>query len=118
MRGTERWRAKAGRIRCRRKWGDVQRVMNLNSGNMTCYTCQNRSIWQILRKLEAVLPEDTDIWAYNQKMFHHMIVHMLHYVQSSFIYKSQNMKTTQMSLNRLMYRENVVHLYSRILLSY
>ena len=34
---------------------------------------------------------------------------MLHYVHSSLIYNSQKLETTQMSLNRGMDTENVVH---------
>jgi hypothetical protein len=36
---------------------------------------------------------------------------MLHYVQSSLIYNSQKLERTQMSLNRGMDTENVVHLH-------
>jgi hypothetical protein len=36
---------------------------------------------------------------------------MLHYVNSSLIYNSQKLDTTQMSLNRGMDTENVVHLH-------
>jgi hypothetical protein len=42
---------------------------------------------------------------------------MLHYVHSSLIYSSQKLKRTQMSLNRGMDTENVVHLYNGVLLS-
>jgi hypothetical protein len=41
---------------------------------------------------------------------------MLHYVHSSLIYNIQKVETTQMSLNRGMDTENVVHLYNRVLL--
>jgi hypothetical protein len=37
---------------------------------------------------------------------------MLHYVHSSLIYNSQKLERTQMSLNRGMDTENVVHLHS------
>jgi hypothetical protein len=43
---------------------------------------------------------------------------MLHYVHSSLIYNSQKLKRTQMSLNRRMDTENVVHLHNGVLLSY
>ena len=36
---------------------------------------------------------------------------MLHYVYSSLIYNSQKLERTQMSLNRVMDTENVVHLH-------
>jgi hypothetical protein len=36
---------------------------------------------------------------------------MLHYVHSSLIYKSQKLERTQISLNRGMDTENVVHLH-------
>jgi hypothetical protein len=39
-------------------------------------------------------------------------------VKSSLIYNSQKLKTTQMSLNRGMDRENVVHLHNGVLLGY
>jgi hypothetical protein len=43
---------------------------------------------------------------------------MLHYVHSSLIYNIQKLGTTQMSINRGMDTENVVHLHNGILLSY
>jgi hypothetical protein len=43
---------------------------------------------------------------------------MLYYVHISHIYNSQKPETTQVSLNRGMDAENVVHLNSGILLSY
>jgi hypothetical protein len=42
---------------------------------------------------------------------------MLHYVHSILIYNSQNLERTQMSLNRGMDTENVIHLYNGLLLS-
>jgi hypothetical protein len=42
--------------------------------------------------------------------------HMLHYIHSSLIYNSQKLERTQMSLNRGMDTENVVHLHK--ILSY
>jgi hypothetical protein len=42
---------------------------------------------------------------------------MFHYIHSSFIYNSQNLERTQMSLNREMDTENVVHLHNGVLLS-
>jgi hypothetical protein len=41
---------------------------------------------------------------------------MLHYVHSSFIYNSQMLESTQMSLNRGIDTENVVHLHNDVLL--
>jgi hypothetical protein len=40
--------------------------------------------------------------------------HMLHYVHSSLIYNSQKLGRTQMPLNRVMGRENVVHLHNGV----
>jgi hypothetical protein len=40
---------------------------------------------------------------------------MLYYVRSSLIYNSQKVEITQMSLNRRMDAENVVHVYNGIL---
>jgi hypothetical protein len=39
---------------------------------------------------------------------------MLHYVHSSLIYNSQKLERTQMSLNRGMNTENVVHLLDHL----
>jgi hypothetical protein len=44
--------------------------------------------------------------------------HMLQYVHSSLIYNSQKLEKTQMSFNSGMDTENVVYLYSGVLLSY
>jgi hypothetical protein len=43
---------------------------------------------------------------------------MFHYVHSKLIYHSQKLELTQMSLNRGMNTENVVHLHNGLLLSY
>jgi hypothetical protein len=43
---------------------------------------------------------------------------MLHYIHSSLIYNSQKLETTQVSLNRGMDTENVVHLHNGVLLIY
>jgi hypothetical protein len=43
---------------------------------------------------------------------------MLHYVYSSLIYNSQKLERTQMSHNRGIDTENVVHLQHGVLLSY
>jgi hypothetical protein len=43
---------------------------------------------------------------------------MLPYVHSSLIYKSQKVERTQMSFNRGMDTETVVHLHNRVLHSY
>jgi hypothetical protein len=43
---------------------------------------------------------------------------MLYYVHSSLIYNNQKLERTQMSLNREMDTENVVHLHNGVLLSY
>jgi hypothetical protein len=37
---------------------------------------------------------------------------MFHYPHSSLIYNSQKLERTQMSLNRRMHTENVVHLHN------
>jgi hypothetical protein len=44
--------------------------------------------------------------------------HVFHYVHSSFICDSQKLETTQISHNRRVDTENVVHLLNGILLSY
>jgi hypothetical protein len=43
---------------------------------------------------------------------------MLHYVHISLICNSQKLERTQMSLNKGMDIENVVHLHNGVLLSY
>jgi hypothetical protein len=43
---------------------------------------------------------------------------MLDYVHSSLIYYSQKLEKTQMSLNRGMDTENVIHLHNGVLFSY
>jgi hypothetical protein len=43
---------------------------------------------------------------------------MLHYVLSSLIYNNQKLERTQMSLNKGMDTENVVHLHNGVLPSY
>ena len=43
---------------------------------------------------------------------------MLHYVHCSLIYNSQKLEITQISLNRGMDTENVVHLHNEVLVSY
>jgi hypothetical protein len=40
---------------------------------------------------------------------------MLHYVHSSLIYNRQKLERTQMSLNRGMDSENVIHLHNGVL---
>jgi len=44
--------------------------------------------------------------------------HMFHYVHNDLICDSEKLETTQMSHDKRMDRENVVHLHSGILLSY
>jgi glucosamine 6-phosphate synthetase-like amidotransferase/phosphosugar isomerase protein len=43
---------------------------------------------------------------------------MLHYVHNNIIYNSQKLKRTQISFNRGMDTENIVHLHNRVLFSY
>jgi hypothetical protein len=43
---------------------------------------------------------------------------MLHYVHFSLIYNGQKLEKTQMSLNRGIDTDNVVHLHNGVLLSY
>jgi hypothetical protein len=43
---------------------------------------------------------------------------MLQYVHSSLIYNSQKLESTQMSLNRGMDTENMVHLHNGVVHSY
>ena len=43
---------------------------------------------------------------------------MLHYVHNSLTYNSQKLETTQMSVNREVDTENMIHLHNEILLRY
>jgi hypothetical protein len=80
-----------------------------------------KSIWRILRNLDIVLPEDSttpilgiypkDVLSYHKNMCSTTL-------HNSFIYNSQRLETTQMSLNRRIDTENMVHLHNTILLSY
>jgi hypothetical protein len=74
-----------------------------------------------LRKLYIVLPEDPAIQflgIYPEDVPTCNKDNMLHYVLSTLIYNSQKLKRNQMSLNRRMYTEYVVHLHSGVLLNY
>jgi hypothetical protein len=53
-----------------------------------------------------------------QEMLQHVIrTCMFHYAHSSYIYNSPKLETTQMSLNRGIDTENVVHLHNGVLLT-
>ena len=71
-----------------------------------------KSVWWFLRKLDTVLPEDPAIPLLGIYPEDVPTGNMLHYVHSSPAYNSQTMERTQMSLNRGMDTENVVHLHS------
>jgi hypothetical protein len=43
---------------------------------------------------------------------------MLYYVDNSLIYNNQKLERTQMSFNRGMNTENVIHLYNEVLHNY
>jgi hypothetical protein len=58
-----------------------------------------KSIWQFLRKLEIVLPEDPAIPLMGIYPEDAPTYNMLHYVHRSLIYNSQKLETTQISLN-------------------
>ena len=76
-----------------------------------------KSIWRFLRKSEIDLPEDPAIPLLStQKMVQQGQV--FHYVHSGFICDSQKLETTQISHNRKMDTENVVHLHNGIVFSY
>jgi hypothetical protein len=67
-------------------------------------------VWRFLRKLDIVLQDNPAIPLLD--------IYPEDYVHSSLIYNSQKLERTQISLNRGMDAENVVHLYKGILLSY
>jgi hypothetical protein len=83
----------------------------------------NKSV-SFFRKLDIVLPEDRaihllaiypkDVLTSNEDL---LIKNMPHYVHSSLIHNSQKLERTQVSLNRTMNAENVVHLSIGELLS-
>jgi hypothetical protein len=77
-----------------------------------------KSVWQLLRKLDIVLPEDPAIPLLGLYPEDVPTCNMLHYVHRSLFYNSQKLERTQMSLNRGMDTENVVHLHNGVLLSY
>ena len=56
-------------------------------------------------------------WAYSQKFPSMPQGHVFHYIHSNLVCDSQKLETTQMSYNRRMNTENVVHLHNQILLS-
>jgi hypothetical protein len=72
-----------------------------------------KSVWQFLRKLETVLPEEPaipllgiypeDAPTYNKDSCFTMFI-------AALLYNSQKLERTQMSLNRGMDTENVVHI--------
>jgi hypothetical protein len=83
-----------------------------------------KSVWRFLRKLDIVLPVDPaipllGIYPEDAPTCNNYVhINMFHYVHSNHIYNNQKVETTQMSLNRGMDTENVVHLHNGILLSY
>jgi hypothetical protein len=80
-----------------------------------------KSVWRFLRNLDIVIPEDPaipllgiypeDVSTGKKDTCSTMFI-------SSLIYNSQKLERTQMSLNRGMDTENVVHLHNGVLLSY
>ena len=80
-----------------------------------------KSVWQFLRKLDIVLPEDPaipllgiyleDVPTCNKDTCFAMFI-------AALFYNSQKLERTQMPLNRGMDTENVVHLHNGVLLSY
>ena len=88
--------------------GGIASLYN-HSGNQSGGSSENWT--KYYRRIQQYLS-----WAYTQKMF--QLGHMLHYVHNNLIYNSQKLKRTQMSFNRGMDIENVVHLYNGVLFSY
>jgi hypothetical protein len=80
-----------------------------------------KSMWQFLRKLGIVLPQDQAIpllriYPQNAPSSHKDTFSAVN--KSSFICNSQKQETTQMSLSWRVDKGNVVHLHNGILLSY
>jgi hypothetical protein len=71
-----------------------------------------KSFFQFLRKLDIILPEDPAILLLDIYPEH------IPTCKKDHIYNSQKVERTQMSLNREMDTENVVHLHNGVLLSY
>jgi hypothetical protein len=61
-----------------------------------------KSVWQILRKLDIILPENPVIPSGHIAK---RCSNMFHYVHSSLIYNSQKLKRTQMPFNKGIYRK-------------
>jgi hypothetical protein len=57
-------------------------------------------------------------WAYTQKILQHVTRTHAPLFHSRHIHNSQKLERTQLSLNRGMNTENVVHLHNGVLLSY
>jgi hypothetical protein len=78
------------------------------------------SFWNILRKLEIDLPEDPEIYLGSilERWPTMPQGHVFHYVHSGLVCDRQKLETTQMSHDRRIDTENVVHLHNGILLSY
>jgi hypothetical protein len=77
-----------------------------------------KSVCWFLRKLDIVLPEDPAIpllGIYPEIVPSGKKDTMLYYVHISLIYNSQKLERTQISLNRGMDIENVVHLHNGVL---
>jgi hypothetical protein len=80
-----------------------------------------KSIWRFLRKLEIDLPEDQAVsllGTYTKDAPPSYMDMLLHYAHSSLICDRQKLETTQMSHNRRMDTENVLHLHNGTLLRY
>jgi hypothetical protein len=77
-----------------------------------------KSVWQFLRKLDIVLPEDPAIPLLGIYPEDAPEGHMLHYVHSSLIYNSQKLETIQMSLKKSIgYRKCAVYIINGVLCS-
>jgi hypothetical protein len=72
-----------------------------------------KSVWQFLRNLEIVLPEEQESCSYTQKMLQYVTR-----THAPLIYISQKLERTQMSHHRGMDTEIVVYLHNGVLLSY
>ena len=77
-----------------------------------------KTVWRFLRKLNIQLPYDLAIpllGIYLAKSFRKRHMHL--YDHYSPIHNSQDMETTQMSINRWIDQEDVVYIHNVILLS-
>ena len=99
--GDSRWQGCGERRTLLHCWWDCKLVQPLW-----------KSVWHCLRT------QLFHSWAYSQKMLQHITRTYALLCHSSLIYNTQKLERTQISFNRIMNSENLVHLHNEVLLSY